>query len=320
MNNKPLSFASQTQSEISDLRNMIFIDLDIPIDKAQQYLRDMEENPDKIPQYRKLLTKHLDKTVESYQGKNIVDKIENVLNRMSLWKSDIGPLSLAALVSMGKRWDISIDKLYDGKITPEVIKQMLDIFLLGQEDYKTHLATAFYTYLMKKNLYGALPKSNLLVMGPSGSGKTYGAQVLSNLFHVPFVVLHCNNLVQEGIEGSSPTDPFTAQLSKWTAKELEHSVVCLDEFDKLFEKDKKGADTGAYNARVVNELLNIIDDKGEVVCRESQDIHNHKRITIPSQKMMFVFTGVFEGLLSQDNTETRPIGFVRQNTSEKKDS
>ena len=60
-------------------------------------------------------------------------------------------------------------------------------------------------------------------------------------------------------------------------------------------------------------MLNIIDDKGEVVFKESHNTHTNKRITISSQKMMFVFTGVFDGLINQTTTEVRPIGFVRQN-------
>lgn len=311
--------ASTANTELSELRTLLFVNLDIPIDKVQQHLQNMEAEPDKILQYRKLLTKKLDKTVKEYEKKNAGEITEIALTRTDLWKSNIGPASIAELASMSKRWNIAIDKLYSGKITPEIIKQMLDIFLLGQEEYKTQLSTAFYTYLMKKNHYGALPKSNLLVVGPSGSGKTYGMQVLSSLFHVPFAIIHCNNLVQEGIVGSTLMDPFTSLLKKWTREELEHTIVCFDEFDKLFEKKKNGDDSGAYNARVVNEMLNVIDDKGEVVFRESEEKYNYKRTTIPTQKMMFVFTGVFEGLKDQeDAVEERFIGFIRQSPSVKK--
>lgn len=314
----PVSTASKTNAELSELRSLLFINLDIPMDKVQQHLQNMEAHTEKLPQYRKVLTKKLDETIKNYEGTPANDIVEKVLNRIGLWKSNLGSASMAELAAMSKRWDISIDKLYDDKITPEIIRQMLDIFLLGQEEYKIQLSTAFYTYLMKKNYYGTFPKSNLLVMGPSGSGKTYGMQVLSSLFHVPFAIIHCNNLVQEGIVGSSLVDPFSALLKKWTREELEHTVVCFDEFDKLFEKKRDGSDSGSYNARIVNEMLNVIDDKGEVVFRESEEKYNYKRTTIPTQKMMFVFTGVFDGLKDQEEpVEKRPIGFIRQDTSVK---
>ena len=319
MASESVSTTSKTHAELSELRTLLFVNLDIPMDKVQQYFQDMEAHPDKILQYRKLLTKKLDNTVKNYEGKDVKEITEIALARTDLWKSTMGPTSIAELAPMSKRWDIAIDKLYSKKITPEVIKQMLDIFLLGQEEYKTQLSTAFYTYLMKKNHYGILPKSNLLVVGPSGSGKTYGMQILSSLFHVPFAIIHCNHLVQEGIVGSTLMDPFTSLLQKWTKEELKHTIVCFDEFDKLFEKRKNGTDSGAYNARVVNEMLNIIDDKGEVVFRESEDKFNYKRANIPTQKMMFVFTGVFDGLKNQEKiVEERSIGFIRQSPSVKK--
>ena len=95
--------------------------------------------------------------------------------------------------------------------------------------------------------------------------------------------------------------------------------MCFDEFDKLFEKKKNGDESGSFNARIVNEMLNVIDDKGEVVFRESEEKYNSKRANIPTQKMMFVFTGVFDGLKNQEETvEERPIGFIRQSPSVKK--
>jgi ATP-dependent Clp protease ATP-binding subunit ClpX len=163
-----------------------------------------------------------------------------------------------------------------------------------------------------------LPKSNLLVCGPSGTGKTYGMQVLSKLFHVPFVLVHCNSLVQEGIVGPGLTDGFTELLTQgWQKEELEHAVVCFDEFDKLFEKED-GESSGSYNARVVNEMLNIIDDKGEVDFKKNFINSDGERMKIPTRKMMFVFTGVFNGLRKEKEeteveqapeSEERKIGF-----------
>lgn len=178
---------------------------------------------------------------------------------------------------------------------------------------------AFYTYLMHGRQAGMfLPKSNLLVCGPSGSGKTYGMQILTKLFHVPFVIIHCNTLVQEGIVGPGLTDGFTSLSTQgWLNEEVERSVVCFDEFDKLFEKSKEGGDSGTYNARIVNEMLNIIDDKGEVEFSSTYNKQRGKRIKLPTRRMMFVFTGVFDGLRNEEKEEKeyglpkkrRQIGF-----------
>lgn len=299
-----------TQSDtkvLMDLRTKLFLDWDILPEKAGAFFQDMERNPHKIPTYKKLLTEHLDATILTGEGRSAGEILQAAVQRIHDWEEKVGPASIHEIVAMSKQWNISIDKLVTRKMTPELIKAMLDVFIIGQEEYKVQLSLAFYTYLMKKTRHGALPKSNLLVCGPSGSGKTYGMQVLCGLFHVPFTVVHCNNLVQEGIVGATLTDAFTALLDKWTTDDIKNAVICFDEFDKLFEKGQGEIGGGAYNVRVVNEMLNIIDDKGEVEFKKSFR-SDSDRISLPTNKMMFVFTGVFDGLRKKGE-KTSPIGF-----------
>ena len=304
--------------EKQNVRHLLFADFDTPIEKVQAYLDDMEKNPQKVGQYYKLLREKLSKQYETVRKKTPEMLKEIVIERAEKWSERFHPVSTQEYVAMSKQWDIPIGSIIDKKITPELIKEMLDFFVIGQEEYKIQLSVAFFTYLMHGQRPGlSLPKSNLLVCGPSGSGKTYGMQTLSKLFHVPFVIIHCNSLVQEGIVGPGLTDGFTSLLIQgWSKEELERAVVCFDEFDKLFEKRRDGGDSGHYNARVVNEMLNIIDDKGEVEFKQSFNRSDDERIKLPSTKMMFVFTGVFNGLKNGNNCyelkpskSKRPIGF-----------
>lgn len=309
-----------TQSEtkdIKELRTKLLLDLEILPEKAGAYLCDMEQNPGKIPAYKKLLGEHLDSTILNAESRPAGENMQTAILRIHDWEEKVGPASTQEIVAMCKQWNVPIDKLLPQKITPELIKAMLDVFIIGQEEYKIQLSLAFYTYLMKKTRHGALPKSNLLVCGPSGSGKTYGMQVLCSLFHVPFAIIHCNNLVQEGIVGATLTDAFTSLLEKWTPEDIKSAVVCFDEFDKLFEKSQGNLDGGAYNKRIVNEMLNIIDDKGEVEFKTSFR-NDSKRISLPTGKMMFVFTGVFDGIREKEE-KASPIGFnaVAPNSEEK---
>lgn len=303
--------------EKDNARMLLLSDFSISLEKAVQYIADMEKHPEKVAAYNKLLMQNLSMQYETVKEKSLDQQIELVKERVKQWKETIGPVSLEEYVAIGRQWNVPIDCIIDQTLTPEVIKKMLDCFVIGQELYKTKLSVSFFTFLMQRNRPGLfLPKSNLLVCGPSGSGKTYGMQVLSQLFHVPFYIVHCNSLVQEGIVGTSIVDAFTSLLSMgWDKEKIEHSVICFDEFDKLFEKDKTGQNSGAYNARIINELLNVIDDNGEVEFKESYD-NNAKKLKISTRKMMFVFTGVFEGLaLEKQKTEPetpakkRTIGF-----------
>ena len=292
---------------LADLRTKLLLDLDIPVEKADAFLLDMELNPHKIPDYIKLLTLHLDETVRTAENRFAGEIKQTSIRRIHDWEEIVGPVSIREIVAMSKQWSVSIDKLINRKLTPELIKAMLDEFIIGQEEYKIQLSLAFFTYLMKKTRHGMLPKSNLLVCGPSGSGKTYGMQVLCGLFHVPFTIVHCNNLVQEGIVGETLTAAFTSLIEKWPEEDIKYAVVCFDEFDKLFEKGQGIDDGGVYNTRVLNEMLNIIDDKGEVKFKKEFK-NESERISIPTSKMMFVFTGVFDGLREKEE-KIPPIGF-----------
>lgn len=307
-------------------RLLLFADFGIPVEKAKLYLNDMEARPDKVADYDRLLTQHLSSQFESVKESTSEELKAMAKERSVAWGREIGSVSVHEFVTMSKQWDIPIDGIIDQKITPELIKEILDFFVIGQEKYKIKLSVAFYTYYMHGQRAGLfLPKSNLLVCGPSGSGKTYGMQVLSKLFHLPFVIIHCNSLVQEGIVGPGLTDGFTSLMVQgWTKEGLERSVVCFDEFDKLFEKSGSG-NSGTYNARVVNEMLNIIDDKGEVEFKQNFDNRDSNRVKVPSRKMMFVFTGVFNGLrkpvritsqIAQTPVQKRAIGFRRHKEEE----
>ncbi|MGP1446640.1 MAG: AAA family ATPase [Candidatus Limimorpha sp.] len=310
--------AKESNIEIRNARLQLFINFAISPKLAKRFLDDMSKNPNKIAQYYQLLSQNLSNQFDEIKEKTKGELKNMVKIRVQEWQETIGHVSMQEFVSMSNHWEISIDDIIDERITPELIKEMLDFFIVGQDNYKVKLSIAFFTYLMRKDSKTPnLPKSNLLVCGPSGSGKTYGMQVLSKLFQVPFITVHCNSVVQEGIVGTSLTDGFTSSLiNGWKKEQIEHAVVCFDEFDKLFERPHSGKSTGVYNERIVNEMLNIIDDKGEVEFKTTFDSRESDRIKISNRKMMFVFTGVFEGIGKQleeirqdDLTSRKKIGF-----------
>lgn len=298
------------------IRQLLFASFSIDVETAKKMLQRIDANPEKAPSILHYLEKEMTSQyswVKSTWDDDFHDLVEL---RISEWKESIGSISIPEYMQMTQCWDVPVDWYPDISYTPANIKQMLDCFVVGQENYKMTLAVNFYTYLIrKKGTLPRLPKCNLLVCGPSGSGKTYGMQVLSKLFRLPFLVVHCNSLVQEGIVGTSLSGSFTTlALENWSDEELAHSVICFDEFDKLFEKTSDGKDAGYYNARIINELLNIIDDKGEIEFKRDYD-YNADRIKITNEKMMFVFTGVFNGMKKSNTPQSettriaRPIGF-----------
>ena len=75
--------------------------------------------------------------------------------------------------------------------TPHEIKEMLDAYVIGQEDAKVTLSVAVYNHYKRifkgENTDVELGKSNVLLLGPTGVGKTLLAQTLARSLNVPAV-------------------------------------------------------------------------------------------------------------------------------------
>lgn len=221
-----------------------------------------------------------------------------VKTRVEQWKQSIGTPTMHQYASLSKYWGVPVGDVIGERITPKVVYDLLDCFVVGQQAYKRELSTRFYINLMKKNkrvCTKELPNSNLLVYGESGSGKTSTIQTLARHFDVPFIEIHCNTVVGEGYVGTNIPSFFTGawleckgESDEEKKAEISHAVVCFDEFDKLLANKE-------FGDIIFNEVLSLIDDNGEVRFRVGYH-HTNDYVTVSTKQMMFVFTGVFEGL------------------------
>ena len=275
----------------------LFLDVMCPIKKATGYLERIEKNEQvadliwnefqttRIPCSRKQLM-----LLSEEERKTIIKK------HVKEWGATIGMPSIENLVKLCDTWGCDIPSVYNKTLTPLQIKKMLQMYVIGQDNYCEQLALAFYLYKDRLELdeYESrnAMRDSLFVLGPSGSGKTYAIQMLCQLFNAPMLLVHCNSLVQEGIVGNNFHNIFTKfYVNNNQDKEiLKRAVVVFDEFDKLLLN-------GHFNERIMSEMLNIIDDKGEVTFDEDfSTFGSVRKITVPTNKMLFVFTGVCEGL------------------------
>ncbi|HXD22311.1 MAG TPA: ClpX C4-type zinc finger protein, partial [Gemmatimonadaceae bacterium] len=78
---------------------------------------------------------------------------------------------------------------------PQEIKDVLDQYVIGQENAKKALAVAVYNHYKRINSSASrrendveLDKSNILLLGPTGVGKTLLAQTLARMLDVPFTI------------------------------------------------------------------------------------------------------------------------------------
>ena len=89
--------------------------------------------------------------------------------------------------------------------TPREIRDVLDQYIIGQEDAKVALSVAVYNHYKRIYFGGGedveLQKSNILLMGPTGCGKTLFAQTLARILKVPFAIADATTLTEAGYVG-----------------------------------------------------------------------------------------------------------------------
>lgn len=286
-----------TQEKKDRAAEALFIDVMCPIKKATDYLQSIEQSE----QAADLIRREFQNTRIPISRKQMLllpkeERVSIIKKHVEEWGAEVGQPTFTSLVKLCDAWNCSIQSVYDKELTPLEIKKMLQMYVIGQDEYCEQLALAFYLYNEKLGMdeYESrnAMRDSLFVLGPSGSGKTFAIQTLCQLFNAPMVLVHCNSLVQEGIIGESLSNVFTSFYEKngQDSELMKRAVVVFDEFDKLLME-------GHYNGRILNEMLNILDDKGEVTFDEKFSMTgNVKKITVPTNNMLFVFTGVCNGL------------------------
>ncbi len=89
---------------------------------------------------------------------------------------------------------------------PREIREILDEYVIGQEQAKKSLAVAVYNHYKRINANSKiddveLAKSNICLIGPTGSGKTLLAQTLARILNVPFAIADATSLTEAGYVG-----------------------------------------------------------------------------------------------------------------------
>jgi ATP-dependent Clp protease ATP-binding subunit ClpX len=190
------------------------------------------------------------------------------------------------------------------EITPRVIVEYLDQYVVGQDEAKRTLAVAVYAHYRKLSALdqraGAIAKSNVLIIGSSGTGKTLTCETLSHLLEVPFVTADATSLAQTRFV----SDEIEAILQRLVEKadgdvqRAGQGIVFIDEIDKL--KTSSGESRVASGESVQHALLKIME--GAPV-KLGSDRH------IDTTNILFICGGAFVGL-DKIMARTHSFGFI----------
>ena len=203
---------------------------------------------------------------------------------------------------------------------PLEIKAFLDLYVIGQDEAKKHLAVAVYNHYKRLLHKGdkddvEIEKSNIVMVGRTGTGKTLLARTIAKMLHVPFTIVDATVLTEAGYVGEDIESILTRllQAADYDVEAAEKGIVFIDELDKIARKGDNMSITRDVSGEGVQQaLLKIIE--GSVVRVPLSGGRKHPQgecVNLDTSNILFICGGAFDGLekIVHKGADSKPIGF-----------